>query len=255
MQTALNRDLGERAHMIRVAVVDDHHAIRAGVESAAASQPGIVCVGTAADAEQLAPLLYRARPDVVVLDYHLPRIDGLQLCRQIKRDVLAPAVVVYTAYADASLTIPSIMAGADALVDKSAPARELFEAIRCVASGGTSIPPPIPELVAVARGSLDAADLPIFDRPDRRHRERRPRSSGARAAHRRDPRASVRTRRSRGGSAVGTVFGVARGEPALSPGPQLAQHVVQDPAVAEVPPLVRGVDAHARVELDARRGR
>ena len=164
MQTALNRDLGERAQVIRVAVVDDHHAIRAGVESAAASQPGIVCVGTAADAEQLAPLLYRARPDVVVLDYHLPRIDGLQLCRQIKRDVLAPAVVVYTAYADASLTIPSIVAGADALVDKSAPARELFEAIRCVASGGTSISPPIPELVAVARGSLDAADLPIFDR-------------------------------------------------------------------------------------------
>jgi DNA-binding NarL/FixJ family response regulator len=150
--------------MIRVAVVDDHHAIRVGLEAAIASQPGITCVGTVADGEQLAALLYRARPDVLVLDYHLPRTDGLRLCRQIKRDVLAPAVVLYSAYADASLAVSRIVAGADALVDKAAPARELFEAIRCVATGGSCMPPPIPELLARARGALDAEDQPIFDR-------------------------------------------------------------------------------------------
>jgi DNA-binding NarL/FixJ family response regulator len=72
-----------RSDIIRVAVVDDHAPIRSGLEAAIASQPGLACVGLVADAEQLAPLIYRARPGVVVLDYHLPGVNGLLLCRQI----------------------------------------------------------------------------------------------------------------------------------------------------------------------------
>jgi DNA-binding NarL/FixJ family response regulator len=163
VQTSDSEHVAAHTPPIRVAVLDDHHAIRVGLESAIRSQPGIVCTGTASDVAQLAPLLYRARPDVVVLDYHLPRGNGLRVCRELKRDVLAPAVVVYSAYADASLAIPAIVAGADALVDKAAPARELFEAIRCVADGGRCLPEPIPELLAIARDWLDAEDLPILE--------------------------------------------------------------------------------------------
>ena len=152
-----------RRDIIRVAVVDDHAAIRSGLQAAIASEPGLACVGLVADAEQLAPLIYRARPGVVVLDYHLPRVNGLLLCRQIKADVLAPAVIVYTAFADAALVIPTIVAGADGLVDKSAPARELLEAIRCVSHGGSWLPRAIPELLHAARGVLDADDIPILE--------------------------------------------------------------------------------------------
>ena len=85
MQELTNTGLAaRRGNIIRVAVVDDHAAIRSGLEAAIASEPGLACVGLVADAEQLAPLMYRARPGVVVLDYHLPRINGLLLCRQIK---------------------------------------------------------------------------------------------------------------------------------------------------------------------------
>src|SRR5689334_17205420 len=73
---------------IRVAVVDDHAAIRLGLTAAIDAQPGMVCAGVAADADEAHPLLHRTRPDVVVLDYHLPRVDGLELCRRIKSDVL-----------------------------------------------------------------------------------------------------------------------------------------------------------------------
>ena len=133
---------------IRVAVVDDHAAIRIGLKSAIASRPGLVCVGVAADGEEMDPLLYRTRPDAVILDYHLPRTDGLLLCRRIKASVPTPAVLLYSAYADPSLVVPALVAGADGIVHKGAPARELFEALHAVAIGGTHLPALIPELTS-----------------------------------------------------------------------------------------------------------
>ena len=149
--------------LVRVAVVDDHAAIRIGLTSALASQPGLVCVGVAADGEELLPLLHRTRPRVVVLDYHLPRVSGLELCRRIKSDVLAPAVLLYSAYADPSLVVPALVAGADGIVHKGSPARELFEAIHVLAGGGTQMPPLIPELLEAARTALDAQDRRVLD--------------------------------------------------------------------------------------------
>jgi DNA-binding NarL/FixJ family response regulator len=149
--------------VVRVAVVDDHAAIRLGLTAAMAPHPGLVCVGAAADGDEMLPLLHRARPDVVVLDYHLPRVDGLELCRRIKDDVLAPAVLLYSAYADAALVVPSLVAGADGIVHKGAPTRELFEAIRTVAGGGVHTPPIIPELLEAAGAALHADDRPMLE--------------------------------------------------------------------------------------------
>jgi len=154
---------GSPSGVVRVAVVDDHAAIRLGLTAAIAPHPGLVCVGGAADGEEMLPLLHRTRPDVVVLDYHLPRVDGLELCRRVKGDVLAPAVLLYSAYADAAIVVPSLVAGADGMVHKSSPTRELFEAIRTVAHGGIHVPPIIPELLDAARAALHARDRPLLD--------------------------------------------------------------------------------------------
>ena len=97
--------------MIRVAVVDDHHAVRLGLRAALLSEPGLEPVGSAATAAESDTLLYRTRPDVVLVDYHLPGTDGLTLCRRIKSDIPAPAVVLYSAFADPSMTVPAIVAG------------------------------------------------------------------------------------------------------------------------------------------------
>ena len=149
--------------LVRVAVVDDHAAIRLGLTAAIEAQPGLVCAGVAADAEETQPLLHRTRPDVVVLDYHLPRADGLELCRRIKSDVLAPAVLLYSAYADAAMVVPALVAGADGIVHKGSPTRELFEAIRAVAAGGLHMPPLIPEVLEAAGAAVRARNRPIFD--------------------------------------------------------------------------------------------
>ncbi len=148
--------------MIRVAIVDDHPAVRLGLDSALRSEPGLVSVGTAQQPEDVPSLLYRTRPDVVLLDYHLPRRDGLSICCQIKADVPAPAVLLYSAYADASLVIPAIIAGADGMVPKSAPSLELFEAIRVITRGGAVLPSVSADLLEIAGSVLDPQDLPIL---------------------------------------------------------------------------------------------
>jgi len=148
--------------MIRVAIVDDHHAVRLGLQTALDGEPGLVPVGTASSASELAPLLYRADPDVVLLDYHLPDADGLTLCREIKASVPAPRVILYSAFADASMTVPAIVAGADGLMHKGVRPQELFEAIRAVGGGGDALPRVSPAQCEAAGLALEPEDLPVL---------------------------------------------------------------------------------------------
>ena len=148
--------------MIRVAVVDDHHAVRLGLHAAIRSEPGLVPAGTASDGAGVAPMLYRTQPDVILLDYHLPDADGLTLCRRIKSQSPAPGVILYSAFADSAMTVPALVAGADGIIHKGGPTRELFHAIRVVARGGDALPPVSRPQLEAAGAALDAEDLPIL---------------------------------------------------------------------------------------------
>ena len=148
--------------MIRILIVDDHPAMRAGLSAVLRAEPSLVPLNAASSVEDLWPTLNRTKPDVVVLDYHLPGDDGLVLCRRIKIQVPPPAVLLYSAYADASLMIPARLAGADGLINKSAPASELYDAIRRVARGEQVLPPISRELLDAAARDLDPEELPIL---------------------------------------------------------------------------------------------
>ena len=148
--------------MIRILIVDDHPAMRAGLSAVLRAEAGLVPLSAAASASDLWPMLNRTKPDVVVLDYHLPGDDGLILCRRIKHQLAAPAVLLYSAYADAALTIPARLAGVDGLVSKSAPANELYDAIRRVARGERVLPPISRELLDDAGNRLKSDELPIL---------------------------------------------------------------------------------------------
>ena len=71
-------------------------------------------------------------------------------------------MILYSAFADASMTVPAIVAGADGLVHKGVRPQELFEAIRTVAGGGDALPSVNPVLLEAAGIQLDAQDLPIL---------------------------------------------------------------------------------------------
>jgi DNA-binding NarL/FixJ family response regulator len=116
--------------MIRVMVVDDHPVLRAGLEAVLRSEPGFVCVGTAADGHQMVALLRRTRPDVVILDRRLGREDGVALCASLRAEPAPPEVVLYTANDDPGLGELARAAGAHAVVGKTAKIDNLFDALR-----------------------------------------------------------------------------------------------------------------------------
>ena len=147
--------------MLRVALLDDHPAVLAGLQRLLDSTADLQAVCVSDNAPQLLRELDSVRPDVVVLDYDLARGDGLTLCQTLKARVRPPAVVIYSAYAGPGLAISSRLAGADALVDKRAPARELIETIRGVAAGESMTPAVSPDARQAAMARLAPDDVPV----------------------------------------------------------------------------------------------
>jgi len=145
--------------VIRVIVVDDHPALRAGLHTVLDSEPGIAYAGESNGSEEsLWPLLHRVEPDIALLDYHLPKGDGLQLCYRIKQQVPAPGVIIFSAYASPELLLPARLAKADGVLNKGVAARELFETIRGVAAGEGLLAPPSAALLHEAHAHIAQED-------------------------------------------------------------------------------------------------
>jgi DNA-binding NarL/FixJ family response regulator len=147
---------------IRIALLDDHTAVRAGLRAIIASEPDLELVGAAASEAELWPLLRTTHPDLVLLDLHHPGRDGLSLALQIKRPPDAPAVVLYSAFIDDVLVVAAALAGAGAVVSKSSSTASLLEAIRALARNPCSLPQISLRMRREAAARLDPADRPIL---------------------------------------------------------------------------------------------
>lgn len=148
--------------MIRMLVVDDHAAVRAGLIGLLRREPGLVpigAVGTVADALSAARNL---EPQVALIDFQLPDGDGLTLCRELKLLPRPPRVLIYSAFARPALAVAATLAGADGLIDKGVEVDELFDAIRSVGRGEQALPMLEPEMVTRCTARLDPDDVSIF---------------------------------------------------------------------------------------------
>jgi DNA-binding NarL/FixJ family response regulator len=145
--------------MIRVAVIDRHPAMRAGLEAILDDAPGIqVVAATGVDRHEVAHALYRTAPDVVIVQDAPGRADGVELAREIKAFGPRPRVLVHADSPDAVQVGAAMLAEADGIADSSGSPRDLVEALRSVAAGGTAFP----ELGARERREL-ARRLPAED--------------------------------------------------------------------------------------------
>lgn len=122
--------LGETEPVIRIVVVDDHYAVRLGLEAALDTQPDMVPGGAVGCVGDVAPLLYGTAPDVLIVDYRLPDEDGLSLCLRLRAGAGTPALLLHSGFADEWLSIATLIAGANGIVPKGANGFELAEAIR-----------------------------------------------------------------------------------------------------------------------------
>ena len=148
--------------MIRVAVLDDHPAVQAGLAAMLDPDPDVSVVGFAASEEQLWPLLRRTHPDVLVLDGHHPGRDGLTLTQEIKRTILPPAVVLYAGSATDVLVVAAVVAGVDTVVAKTSAPRELHTAIHEVVRRPGRLPPISVQMRYAAAAALDPSDHAIL---------------------------------------------------------------------------------------------
>lgn len=148
--------------MLRIALLDDHPAVLAGLRRLISSEPDLTVAAVASTAHELAHVLDGLRPDVLVLDYDPARTDGLSHCHRIKSRPHPPAVIIYSAYAGPALTVAARAAQADGVVDKAEPVHSLLAALRTVANGEVVMPPIPRDVFEAAVAKLDDDDLPVF---------------------------------------------------------------------------------------------
>jgi DNA-binding NarL/FixJ family response regulator len=145
-----------------VLLVDDHPAVRLGVQKLIDDQHDMCVVAEARSADEA--LVKLARPiDVAIVDYQLGSgRDGLWLTARLKRLPSPPRVLIYSAFADAALAVTALIAGADGLLAKDELGDELSRAIRRLAGGRHRLPAITTSVARVMRSQLESGDQAIF---------------------------------------------------------------------------------------------
>jgi len=128
---------------IRVLLVDDQALIREGLAIILNAQSDIRVVGQATDGREAVELASRLRPDVILMDIKMPRLDGIQATRQIKEDLPDTPIIILTTYAEDELVFEGIRAGASGYLLKDITRGQLAEAVRGAARGEAQIDPAV----------------------------------------------------------------------------------------------------------------
>ena len=152
---------------IRILIVDDHPVVRDGLRGLFAGDPDFEVVAEASDGADAIARTEAFRPDVVLMDLHMPTLDGVAATREIVERDLGSRVLVVTTYDTESDVLPAIEAGATGYVLKDTPRDDLRDAVRAAAAGETVLSPPVArQLVGQvrqpARGTLSERELEIL---------------------------------------------------------------------------------------------
>jgi DNA-binding NarL/FixJ family response regulator len=145
---------------IRVLIVDDHAVVREGLRTFLDLQEGIEVVGEAGDGEEALREAERVRPDVVLVDLVMPKLDGVQTMRALRERVPRARAIVLTSFLEDERLLPAIRAGAAGYLLKNVQPQELARAVRTAAAGETLIDPAVAARLveALGDGREDRAD-------------------------------------------------------------------------------------------------
>lgn len=126
--------------IVKVLVADDQTLFREGIKDILSGERWIQLVGEAADGEEAVALARKLRPDVVLMDIKLPKLDGISATRLIKKAAPAANVLMLSSFEDEAHVMEAVKAGANGYLSKMLPAAELVNSIRTFTSEGLMIP-------------------------------------------------------------------------------------------------------------------
>ncbi len=126
---------------IRILVADDHPVVREGLIAMLSTQADFEIVGEAAHGEEVVQKAKALRPDVVLLDLEMPKMDGVEALRQLRETAPEVRALVFTVFDTDERIVEAVRAGAQGYLLKGAPRSEVFKAIRIVSEGGSLLEP------------------------------------------------------------------------------------------------------------------
>ncbi|MEZ5461576.1 response regulator [Dokdonella sp.] len=147
--------------MFRIVIIDDHELVRTGFRMILEQQPDIDVVGEAPDGEQGLALLRQLKPDLALVDVHMPGVSGIEVTERVRKLKLKTRVVIVTMVSESPVPRRLLEAGASGYITKSCTADELLKAVRQVAGGRRYLAPGVAE--AMALDAIDGSEQSPFE--------------------------------------------------------------------------------------------
>jgi DNA-binding NarL/FixJ family response regulator len=151
--------------VIRVLLADDHALVRAGLRALASGLTGVQVIGEASDGRQALALVKEHRPDVVIMDFSMPGLNGLEAATRVAKEFPEVRVLMLSAHSNEEYVCQALRAGAAGYLLKDSGTAELELAIRAVAGGQTFLSPAVSKHVIndyVRRVGGEAGSLEIL---------------------------------------------------------------------------------------------
>jgi DNA-binding NarL/FixJ family response regulator len=150
---------------LRVVIADDQASVREGLVLLLGGLPGIDVVGAAADGEQALALVAEQQPDAILLDLHMPVLDGIGATRRLVAEHPGVAIVVLTTYADDNSVLEALQAGAGSYLTKDADRTDIARALQAAAGGLTVFDPRVHATLLAAASAPPASGPPASGPP------------------------------------------------------------------------------------------
>jgi DNA-binding NarL/FixJ family response regulator len=142
---------------LRVVVADDQASVREGLVLLLGGLPGIDVAGAAADGEQALELVAEHQPDAILLDLHMPVLDGIGATRRLVAEHPGVAIVVLTTYVDDTSVLEALRAGARSYLTKDADRTDIAQALRAAVGGLTVFDPRVHATLLAATSGAGAS--------------------------------------------------------------------------------------------------
>jgi len=138
----------------RILIADDHAMLREGMRNLIKQEKDFELVGEAADGEEAVRLAAELKPDIIIMDIVMPKLNGVEATKQIKQVSPSSALLILTAYSDIRYIVGLLEAGACSYLLKNSPAKEIVRAIRAVRSGESVLDPDVTRKLVQRLASL-----------------------------------------------------------------------------------------------------